>query len=196
MLRLTAIALAAALIMAACGDDDNGGGDPRPTPPDAATGTPTQDAEPTELPIDTSIREVDLASTEPVQTLAEETGGALAQTDVLYADLTEDNVEEAVAPLATGGSGGNVAVTVLTPEGEGGVDELFQHRAELGGGLVANVVDGRLVVTEPAPGPDDPECCPSQLRTIIYRWDGSDFVVETETVGPNPQGGSKTPVSP
>jgi hypothetical protein len=180
-----------ALLAAACDRDDDDD-DSTPTSEPSAT-APAATAEPT---VSSEIRTMDLGVSEPVQALITDTGGAFAAADVLYADLTEDGVEEAVAPISSGGSAGNVAVSVLTPAGEDEVEELLQRTASAGGGLVANVVDDQLVLTEPAPGPDDPECCPTQLQTTIYQWDGDSLEVESETLSPNPEAGDKTPTSP
>jgi len=50
------------------------------------------------------------------------------------------------------------------------------------------------VSIQPVPGPDDPECCPSQLRTTTYAGDGgSGLTEESSVVEDNPAGGVKTP---
>jgi hypothetical protein len=189
------LALTAALVLVACGDDDDGGDDdPTATSEPQASATAPLDETATPEP-STEIREVDLAAAEPVQALAQSTGGSFDEAGVLYGDVTSDNVEEAVAPITSGGTAGIIAVSVLTPDGEG-VIEILAKQSAVGGGLVANIVGGQLVLTEPAPGPDDPECCPSQLRTTIYAWNGEALVVESETVAPNEQGANKTPTSP
>ena len=182
----------ATLAFSACGGGDDGDDAGTVTPPAATSTTVAETPEPE---LDTTIRTIDLAATTPVLAVAADTGGALASSEVLYADLTGDRVEDAVTPISSEGTAGNVAVLVLTPS-DGGAESLFEYRAELGAGLAANVVGGQLVLTEPVPGPDDAECCPSQLRTTIYAWEDDRFVVESETVAPNPQAGSKTPVSP
>lgn len=190
--------LALAIALAACSDDDDGDdGDPSPTAA-AATSTAAAATATAETPtsdIDSAIRSLDLESDASVQALIAATGGVFSEEDVSYIDLTADNVEEATVVVMSGGTAGGLAVVVLTPDGDS-TRSIFEYQAELGGGLAVNVVGGQLVTTEPVPGPDDPECCPSELRTTIYAWDGEEFVVESETVSPNPQAGSKTPVSP
>ena len=56
------------------------------------------------------------------------------------------------------------------------------------------IEDEKLVSVEPVPGPDDPECCPSQIRTTTYAGDGgTGLTQESSVVGENPAGGAKTP---
>ena len=63
-------------------------------------------------------------------------------------------------------------------------------------GIAANIEDGALVTTEPVPGPDDPECCPSQIKTTTYVGDGGSSLTElSSVVEPNPAGGAKTPTA-
>ncbi len=154
---------------------------PIPTPPGTvATGT--------------DIRSVDLRAVPAVQQALADTRGRLVQSDVRYDDVTGDRVAEAVVPIESGGTQGAVAVLVLTPEGA-------SARALLevqGSGLVASVEGGALVITEPAPGPDDPECCPSMLKRTTYTWDGSQLKPGETTTVPNPDGAkpTSTPAAP
>jgi hypothetical protein len=50
---------------------------------------------------------------------------------------------------------------------------------------------GKLMVTEPIFGPDDPGCCPSMLQRTIYGWDGSALAIEEQLTEENPDAGPK-----
>jgi hypothetical protein len=178
--------LGVAAAMVGCGGDgDDEAGTPTLPPavtPGVATATPEADL----------IRAVDLQNSEPVQDLIEVTGGLYVQGDVLYADLTDDDEDEAVVPLSSGGTLGDVGFLVLQLT-DGAVEPLLTVTPESGGGLSVSISGGQLVSVEPVPGPDDPECCPSSLRTTVYGWDGEDLVVESSKTEPSTGGGAKTP---
>src|SRR5262245_39379652 len=180
-----------AAVFAACNDDDDPE-DATPSPQASSTVGLTESPTPT---IDSGIRDVDLEQDEHVRQLASTTGGAPQQEDVWYADLTGDGVEEAVVPLSSEGTAGDLAVVVLTPDGDA-TKSIFEYQAKQGGGLAVSVNGDQLVLSEPAPGPDDPECCPTNLRTVVYEWQDDDFAVISDTTSPNPEAGNKTPVSP
>jgi hypothetical protein len=177
MVRRPAVALMVALplLLAACDGDDGGGDTPTTT-----VETPGTTAEAT-LPPE-GIRALDLRSSEAVQDLLDVTGGLYVQDNVLYTDLTGDGDEEAVVPVSSGGTLGDVGFIVLT-EAEGALEALLTATPQTGGVSVV-VVDGKVFAVEAVPGPDDPECCPSQLRTTVYAWDGEELAVESSTVEP------------
>lgn len=184
-MRIPAVLLTAALAftLVACGGSD----DDEPTP---AT-SPTAGASATGDDADaTAIRQIALDEVADVQVLLAETGAAFDRADVLYADLTEDGVEEAIVPLTSRGTLGDVAFIVLTPDGDG-TATLLSENPDAGLGLSLEVRDGKLVSTEPVPGPDDPECCPSMLRETTYGWNGSALALEGVKTIPNPDGGIK-----
>jgi hypothetical protein len=172
------------LSLAACDGDD--GADETPT-----RGVPTEaTAEGTVLANVTpsgEIRERDLESDPDVQSLMEETGGEYAQENVIYADLTEDGVDDAVVPISSGGTLGNVGFVVLTPTDDGTATLLRELPSE-GGGISLNVVDGELIALEPVFGPDDPECCPSMLRQTTYAWNGAALALVDQQTIDNPGG--------
>ena len=174
------------LAFAACGggsDDD----DPTSAPSPAATSEPTSD-EPSD-----AIRSVDLQNAAVVSGFVDEIGGTYVQANVLYADVTGDAVEDAVIPLSSGGTLGDVAFIVATLEGEDDVAEALAIDAREFG-VSVRIEDGKLIATEPVPGPDDPECCPSQVRTTTYAGDGrTGLTVESSVVEGNPAGGVKSP---
>ena len=187
MYRIPAVLLLIPLVLTivACGagsEDDS-----TPTAP-AATAEPTSDA-----PYD-EIRSIDLESTPAVQEFLGEIGGTYVQDNVLYADVTGDNVEDAVAPLSSGGTLGDIAFIVVTAEGDDVTATLAVDAREFG--ISVRIEDGKLVTVEPSPGPDDPNCCPSQIRTTTYVGDGgTGLVEESSIVGENPAGGAKTPAA-
>jgi hypothetical protein len=192
---LPLLVLAAAMAAFACGggsgDDDDGNSPPSTadagSPP--ATSSP---AAPTEPPVDTSIRDVVINSVPDVQSIVASTpDAAVPLEDIIYADITGDRVEEAIVPVASGGTLGNIAFIVLTPGDAGATRTLLSQNATAGGGLALAVAEGALVVTEPVYGPDDPECCPGLLQRSTYVWDGEALVLDTQDTEPNPEGAEK-----
>jgi len=57
--------------------------------------------------------------------------------------------------------------------------------------MAVAVAGGKVVETQPVPGPDDPECCPSMLRVTTYAWNGAAHAVESVKTVVNPEGGAK-----
>jgi hypothetical protein len=140
----------------------------------------------------TAIRQTDLNQVPEVQTLMRQVGGGqIDSREVIYADLTGDRREEAIAPLSSGGTLGNIAYAVLTLRSD--TPTIILTRTASGGsGLVMQLnEDGRLIETAAQYGPEDPFCCPSQLRKTSFRWDGSRLQVEREEVIANPAGRPK-----
>ena len=172
-----------AVVLAACEDDDDGGdergGEPTPaaTTPATPAGTLAPDA----------IRSVDLAGDEHVLRMVQGTGGEFSRDDVLYEDLTRDGREEAIIPIPSGGTMGNLGMVVLTLDG--GAAAPRQLLALTGSGIGISVEEGKLVLIEPVPAPDDPECCPSQLSRTVYAWNGSALSVESTEILTPPGGG-------
>ena len=146
-----------------------------------ATATP---AVPTPAP---EIQDEDLTSQPGLQEFLASFGGEVLPSDTIYADFTEDGVEEAVVHVSSGGTLGNIAVFVFG-YGPGGLQELLREippEEALNGHIRATVEAGQLVVTWAIYGPDDPNCCPSGgLRSRYYRWDGQELVIEQEDVAP------------
>jgi hypothetical protein len=157
------------LLILACGPGaDEGAGEPvaRPTPADAA-----------------AIRQFDLEQAPAVQnTLRQLGGGDIVPAEVVYADLTGDQREEAVVPVSSGGTLGNVAYLVLSLR-NGQPEAILNRtvdRSSAGSGLRMTLEEGKLVETVGVFGPEDPFCCPSMLRKTTFRWDGSRLQVEGE----------------
>jgi len=188
---LSAVAAVALSSAVACG----GGGENKRTPTIGGIGTITPiPTPPGTVTTGSDIRSVDLRAVPVIQQMLADTRGRLVQGDVLYDDVTGDRVAEAIVPVESGGTQGAVAVLVLTPAGAS-ARSLLEVR---GSGLVAAVNGGSLVITEPAPGPDDPECCPSMLKRTTYTWDGAQLRPGETTTVPNPDGAkpTSTPAAP
>jgi hypothetical protein len=171
-------------------------GDKTPTPAVTAAVTSAASAVPSSTP-DERIRNVDLASVADVKQALADANSQFDETRVVYAALTGTGQTDAVVPIASGGTLGDVAFLVLAPDDSGGAKTLLKGKPTGQSGLAVAVVGGKLVMTEPVPGPDDPECCPSQLKKTTYAWDGTAFIVESTTTETNPAGGAKgTPSLP
>ena len=100
---------------------------------------------------------------------------------IIYADLTGDGREDAVVPVTSGGTVGNIAYFVYTLQ-YGAPQMILTRRLEKGsaGGLKMSIVDGKLTETAAEYGAEDPLCCPSALRRTTFRWDGKQLQVERE----------------
>lgn len=176
LLYIVIVLILAVAFSIACGDADV------PSPTLDANATPPADA--------TAIRGVPLAGDAAVAGLLRRVGGGkLASEGVVYADLTGDLREEAVVPIASGGTLGNVAYVVLTLR-NGATAAILDRTMERSsaGGLRFAIEEGRLVETAGEFGPDDPFCCPSVLRKTFFRWDGSRLQVAREEKVANPSG--------
>jgi hypothetical protein len=97
-------------------------------------------------------------------------GGFHAGVDrLLFADLTGDGRPETVVTIFSGGTAGAIAFYVLTGEGSG-LHSIKSSNREYKIGV--EVVGGRLQVTRPLYGAQDPNCCPGHLEITTYRYDG------------------------
>lgn len=189
---LVCTTLAASLLIA-CGGGSGGSKTAtpaaRPTAARSAAGTPSGSPAST-----LGIRTLDLTTVPGVQKLIADNGGSIVPSEVIYQDLTGDNEDEAVVPISSGGTLGDVAFIVLQAKSSGAKTLLSEAP---GGGLAVSIEDGKLVMTQSVPGVDDPNCCPSNLRKTVYRWDGARLVVESEQTVPNLDDGNKaTPSVP
>ena len=142
------------------------------------------------------IRTLDLSRAPDVQALVASTGGAYVQSGVIYADLTGDAIDDAVVPISSGGTLGDVAFLVLALSGTGTKTLLKVAPTDGAGGVSVAVVAGKPVMTRPLYGPEDPNCCPSALRKTTYAWDGAAFKEESVTTEVNPAGGGKQTAVP
>ena len=164
--------LGAALVLAACGKQEEEEPEVTPSPPLEQTAT-VETVTPSP-----EIQDVDFSQVPAVEDLLAASGSRLAPDQIIFADLTGDGVDEAVVPISTGGSAGNFAYAVFGYQG-GELEELLVAKPEAGR-VTVSVEDGVLVDTEPVYAPEDPLCCPSQLRHRYYRWDGGELVVDHE----------------
>jgi hypothetical protein len=143
-----------------------------------------------------NIESIDLQSTAPVQKLLSDSGGEVDQSRVIYADLTGDGVEEAVVPISSGGTLGDVAYVVLTPSASG-VEELLTSSPSgpNEGGVSVSVADGKLVEMRPVYAAEDPNCCPSMFRRTTFAWDGTKLAQQSSETVNNPSGFKGTPAA-
>ncbi len=177
------LTLLAVLLLAGCGTGENqneeGVSSPVPSPePTVVANTVV----PNTAVAQNDIRNVDFSQTPQGQELVAG-GGEILPGTIIYADLTGDGQEEAVVPVSSGGTGGDIGFAVFT-ERNGTLEELL---ASTPGRVMVEVDGGVLVETQPIYGPDDPNCCPSQLKKIYYRWDGDALVVDHEETINQPQ---------
>jgi hypothetical protein len=167
-LLIPAFAVLVAALTAACGAANDGGSkSPTPVPP-----TPADAG---------AIRNIDLAQVPALRTLVSQAGGEIDKQSVVYADVTSDGRDEAIVPIASGGTLGNLAYMVLTMRSGAPAPILTatRDRSTLGG-IFVMVEDGKVVKTTGKYGPDDPRCCPSVLVKTTYHWDGTSLQVESE----------------
>ncbi len=107
-------------------------------------------------------------------------GGEVDPASIIYVDLTEDGVEDAIVPVSSGGTLGDIAVFVYG-YGSGGLGLLLEAFPQQSSSIHAGLDgQGRLVTEEGVFGPDDPLCCPSEVLRRYYRWDGTALVVDRE----------------
>jgi len=165
--------LAAALVLAACGTQKDGESQATPSPGPEETATAEA------VTPSSEIRNVDFSQVPAVQDLVAESGGHPLPEEIIFADLTGDGVDEAVVPINSGGSGGDIAYAVFGYQG-GDLEDLLTVKPEAGR-VTVSVEDGVLTETQPVYAPEDPLCCPSELRHTFYRWDGSELVVDHQT---------------
>lgn len=171
--RFAAAVVLLASVLTACNGNEARPGEESPPPADAE-----------------AIRSLDVVSLAEVQTMIRQLGsGSVAPEEVTYADVTGDRREEAIVPISSQGTLGNLAYLVLKLKDGAPVTILSRVRDRSNaGGLRITVEDGRLVETAPEYGPQDAFCCPSVLRKTYFRWDGSRLQVEKEVREQQPPG--------
>ena len=170
---LIACALAFAALACGSGDDD------------------TMSFGPTEAPVPadaTAIRDLDLATQPAVQTAQRQLGGGeIIRADIIYVDLTGDRRDDAVVPISSGGTLGNLGYVAVTLVNDSPMI-ILTRGAERGSssGIQMKIEEGDLVEMVGRYGPNDPLCCPATLRRTEFRWDGRLLQVETEELVPSP----------
>jgi hypothetical protein len=150
-----------------------------PSPESTATEAAAASATP-----NPEIDQVDFSEVPGVQALVEQTGGRLLPQEIIFADLTGDGSDEAVVPISSGGTGGNIAYAVFGYRA-GSLQELLVANPATGRVMIT-IENGMLVDTQPVYAPEDPLCCPSQLQHTYYRWDGGRFVVDHQETEKEP----------
>jgi hypothetical protein len=174
------IAFAATLSLVAC--DEETTSDPDPTATAAlATDLPVVTVTaPTDTPGASGIREFDFSTQADVAAYITDNGGEVDTTVILYADLTGDGAEEAIVPISSGGTLGNLAIFVFSYDSIYGATQLLLAEPDGAGGISADLQEGQLFTDEAVFGPNDPQCCPSTVHRTYYRWDGSALIVDRE----------------
>ena len=170
------LALAAVAVIAIACKNSGSAGKPTPAP-----ATATEQPATGGTPAGTDIRKEDLATQPGIRQLVA-SGGLVDTTRIVYADLTQDGIDDAVVPISSGGEGGDIAVFVYGYQ-DGQLTELLRVTPQ-GNALAAQTADGALTVTEPVFAQGDPLCCPSQLHRTTYQWDGSKLAVAKEETVP------------
>jgi hypothetical protein len=170
-----AAAVIAALALVACGDGHEKAETRTPTATSPATSTPTPPP---------NIREADLTQQPDVKALLQRLGGEVTATDVLYADLTGDGREEAIVPISSGGTAGNLAFIVLGYRGGELVTLLSEAPTE--GSVQVELEDHHLVEVLPVYSAGDTPGFPSRIKKVQYIWKDGALVVGSEEVVENP----------
>ena len=98
-----------------------------------------------------------------------------------------DGVEDAVVIVESGGTAGDLGAAVFSavvgqPRLLGTIDRAGHVEVRLAG-----AVAGVIAVTQGQYAPGDPQCCPSNLREVVYQWDGRAFAAITDQVIDNPR---------
>ncbi|MDI6857016.1 MAG: hypothetical protein QME71_01705 [Dehalococcoidia bacterium] len=168
----------AAVLNVSCDDDNEDAEQTRTPTATVAAVTPTAPSPPED------IRDVDLTEQPDVRAMLRRVGGEVVPADVLYADLTDDGREEAVVPIFSGGTAGNLAFLVLSYQEEGLVSIL--SKVAEAGSVRLSLRDGQLVESQPVYEEGDLPGFPSQIKDIYYKWDGEELVVEREETAPSP----------
>jgi hypothetical protein len=144
-----------------------------------ATASPA--ATPSPLP---DLKTLDLSTQPDVQELAQRLGGQVSTDEVIYADLTGDGRDDAVVPISSGGTQGDLGFIVLGYL-DGELKALLTEAPEEGEVRVA-VTGGQLVESLPVYAGGDLPGFPSKITNVYYAWNGDGFVVDHEEVIDNP----------
>lgn len=118
-----------------------------------------------------TIRE-DPGTTTAVRRLLE-SGAGFVSPRPLFADLTQDGKDDAVALVVTPGAAGAVAAYVLSADGSTDNRLRVIYRTQRQYRLRARVADGVLTLISPTWRRGDDLCCPSRLIERDYAWNRS-----------------------
>jgi hypothetical protein len=183
-MRLVAVlvGLLAAASLLACGADDD-----EPAGTVVASSTVTVTATPDYLPLRPleSLRDVDWATPEVIRHVLGDSrvAGEVDPERVIYVDLNDDGVEEAVVVIGSGGTLADLGVAVYELD-EGRARKAF-FRAFTG---AVDVRDGVVVIREPVYAAGEAACCPSMVRETAYEWVDEGLQQVAERTVPNRQG--------
>jgi hypothetical protein len=201
MLRIAILAFTCIALAVGVGCNDDASETPSPTSQPTRNLTAVWTPPPVETPA-IDIREVDLESLAEVQAVLnppppdegypEPVPGVFSQEDVIYADVTNDDHDDAVVPIFNDAAQGMGFFLVSLNGTEPQV--LLQEFPADAAGLRVVVEGEKIVMLQPVPGTDDPECCPSMIRRTVYAWNGNAIAVEGVTTELNPDlAGTPTP---
>jgi len=130
------------------------------------------------------IRTVGLANQPDVKDFVQRLNGEVAPEEVIYADLTGDGLDDAVVPVSSGGTQGDVGFIVIGYL-DGKLKALFSD-APAGGEVRVAVTGGQLVETLPVYAEGDMPGFPSNVKNIYYVWKDDRFVVDHEVISTAP----------
>src|SRR5215471_15058860 len=153
-------------------------------PPPAITSE--QPAPRTSLPA--GIRATDLAALPALQALARQLNGRIDTARVLYQDLTGDGADEAVVPVTSDGTLGDLAFVVLKAGDREPQAILIRFATRDRQGLVVSFDGTQLTETSAVYGPNDPLSSPGKLVRTYFRWTGEALVVDHINTITVPQG--------
>lgn len=134
-----------------------------------------------------AIRQFDFASSDAIRAASQFTNSTPDFQATIYADVTGDGQEEAIIPFSSGGSQGYVLYHVYRIN-RSVPDLILTRNADRTNpnGIRMTVVNGVLTETSGVFANEDPLCCPSQLRQVTFKWDGTKLQIASENVVPNP----------
>lgn len=142
----------------------------------------TQTAAEIQPPENGDIRGVDFKTVVKAQPLVRDL------ENVIYSDFTNDGSEDALVLVRLEGSGAYLDYYVYTIK-DGEVVNLFEKLEVSHGKVALGTLPGSFVETSAVYGPDDPNCCPSNILMTTYAWAASAKVFTEVSVemAPNPQ---------
>lgn len=184
LLVLASLFLGTAAFMMGCSAGNNGGNTTATSTFEATEVATVPPETPTPAP---DIRLEDVTQQPGLRDFLSTAGGEVIPTSILYADVTDDRVDDAIVPVSSGGEGGNIGLFVYGYQPLG-IVELLRVQPEIR--LQAVVDDGQVIVTEPVYGPGDPFGFPSQLAVTTYDWNGTALAVVDRETKPS-DGGQK-----
>ncbi len=150
------------------------GGAPKPAP----TPSPTPAATPAGFPAN-SLRDVDWRSAAVMDEIRRHfNGGEVEPRRVAYVDFTGDGKEEALVVVESGGTAGDLGAAVYRTEaGRVSVLAWIDRPGHIELRLAnAGPNSALIVVQQGVYAPGDANCCPSRIREIVLRWDGTGFL--------------------